>query len=231
MTRPMPPDRGVSVAVSVSSLPRVGMTPQVKDREHRNQVGFRRKEHPVRKVANQSAPNVFLDDRKLKRIFQEPGQDGIDLRLESEAEARTLALVSKRRLEDLELGLRRDVESPHLANGAEVRQQFLADLRPGTRGHLAAPVCGQALGNDLPMPVRNRDLFWMLSEMVPQRLNVVEPLVGRELVEASGRKRRVQHDPSIRASSTAAESLPATALNWRQKRRWGDPQRRINQRT
>src|SRR5262245_35604580 len=96
-----------------------------------------------------------------------------------------------------ELGLGREVEPPHSANGAEARQQLPADLRPGARGHLPAPVRSETFGNDLAMPVRDRHVLWALSEMVPERLNVFELLVRRELVEARGRKRRLRHDASI----------------------------------
>src|SRR5919197_2649420 len=126
----MPPDRAVSLGVQASSFPRVWMTTQVQDCEHRNQVRFRREEHTIRKITNQSAPDVFLDDWKLKRLLHESGEDRVDLNLKAEAETLTLALVSKRRLENLELGLRRDVEPSHSANGTEARQQLFADLRP-----------------------------------------------------------------------------------------------------
>jgi hypothetical protein len=81
------------------------MTTQMQDSHHGNQVRFRREEHSVRKITNQGAPNGLLDNGELKRIVQKSREDRVDLGLESEAEALTLALVSKRRLENLELGL------------------------------------------------------------------------------------------------------------------------------
>ena len=191
------------------------MTAQVQDGEHRNQVGFRREEHTVRKITHQGPPNVLLDDWNLKRILQESGENGVDLRLKAEAKTLTLALVSKRRLENLELGLSRNVEPPHLPNSAEASQQLLADLRPGAGGHLAAPVCPKALGNDLAMPVRDRDVLWMLGEMVPERLNVFELLVRRELVETRRRKRRLRHVPSISSSGPLADPPHTTTADWR----------------
>ena len=61
---------------------------------------------------NQGTANVCLDDRKLKRILHEPGEDRIDLHLEAKAEAVTLTLVPKGRFENLEFTLERDVEPP-----------------------------------------------------------------------------------------------------------------------
>ena len=183
------------------------MTAEVQNREHRDQVCLRREEHPVRKITHQSAPNFLFDNGKLKRILQDSGEDRIDLRLKAEAQARTLSLVSKRRLEDLDLGFRGDVEPPHSANGAEAGQQLLADLRPGAPGHPAMPVCRKALSNHLTMPVGNRDFFWMFSEVGPQRLNVFQLLVRRELVEARRRKRRLRHEASISSSGVSAHCL------------------------
>src|SRR5262249_47193865 len=101
-----------------------------------------------------------------------------------------------------------DVEPPHLANSTKARQQFVADFRPRPRGHLAAPVCREAFGDDLAVPVGDRDILRMLGEMIPERLNVFELLVRRELVEATRRKRRLRHDSSIPASSAFADATP-----------------------
>src|SRR2546425_4229446 len=68
--------------------------------EDRNQIRCGCEEHPVGKIANQRASGVLLDERKLERILQEAREDRINLRLKAEAEALTLTLVSKRRLED-----------------------------------------------------------------------------------------------------------------------------------
>jgi hypothetical protein len=147
-------------------------------------------------------------------MLQESGEDRSHLRLEPKAEALPLAFVSKRGLEDLELGLRRHVESPHSANGAKVGQQLLAYLGPGTRCHPAAPVCSQALGYDLAMPIRNGDLFRMLGEMVPERLDVFELLVWRQLVETRRGKRGLCHDSSI-AAVASTDLFHATTGQWR----------------
>jgi hypothetical protein len=158
---------------------------------------FHREEHPVRKLANECPPSAFFDLRKLERILEDSRKDAIDLRFEAEAEVSALALVSKRRLENLELGLRRDIEPPHLPSGTEAGQELFADLRPRAGGDLAAAMRGEPLGNNLAVPVRHRDLLRMLREMVPQRLNVFELLIRRELVKARRRKRRLRHASSI----------------------------------
>jgi hypothetical protein len=164
---------------------------------HRNEVVLRDEEHTVREIAKECPPSAFLDLRKLERILEQSRENGIDLRLKAEAEASTLALVPKRRLKNLELGLERDVEPPHLTSSAETGQKLFADLRPRAGGYLAATVCGEAFGYDLAMPVRHRYLLRMLREMIPERLNVFELLVRRELVETRRRKGRVRHVPSI----------------------------------
>jgi hypothetical protein len=55
--------------------------------------------------------------------------------------------------------------------------------------------------------------------MVPERLNVFQLLVGRELVEAWRWKRRLRHDASIPSSVASNDPLHAFTSNWRQERR------------
>ena len=46
---------------------------------------------------------------------------------------------------------------------------------------------GEAFGDDLAMPVRYRNVLRMLGEVIPERLNVFELLVRREILEARRR--------------------------------------------
>src|SRR3977135_759022 len=68
---------------------------------------------PLGEMADERPPSAFFDLRKLKGILQHSREQAIHVRFKPESEAWALALISKRRLEDLELGLRRDVEAPH----------------------------------------------------------------------------------------------------------------------
>jgi hypothetical protein len=70
----------------------------------------------------------------------------------------------------------------------------------------------EAFGDDLPVPVRHRDLLGMLGEMLPERLDVFELLVRRQLVEAWRRKRRLGHDQVYR-HATATSALVVTNLS------------------
>ena len=83
------------------------------------------------------------------------------------------------------------------ASGAEASEELFADFRPRAGRHVAATVCSEALGNDLAMPVGDRYFLLMLIEAIPERLNVFELLVGRELVKAGRRKGRLCHLASI----------------------------------
>ena len=172
----------------------------VKYGEHRNEIGFRCEIHGVRKNANDCSANAFLNYGKLERIVDESGEDGIDLRFEADTEANALALVSKRGLENLELGLGRNFESPHSASSAKARKKFFADLRPRAGSDLATSMRREAIGDDLSVPVRNRHLLRMLGEVIPERLNVLELLVWREILEAGRRNGRLRHMSSIRPS-------------------------------
>ena len=62
----------------------------------------------------------------------------------------------------------------------------------------------EAFGNDLAMPVGNRHIFRVLTEMIPQPLNVFELLVRREIVEARRRNGQLRHVPSIPALRSMA---------------------------
>ncbi len=172
----------------------------VKYGEHRNEIGFRCEIHGVRKNANDCSANAFLNYGKLERIVDESVEDGIDLRFEANTEANALALVSKRGLENLELGLGRDFESPHSAGSAEPSKEFVADLRPRARRDFAASMRSEAFGDDLAMPVRYGYILRMIGEVIPERLNVLELLVWREVFETGRRNGGLRHMSSIRPS-------------------------------
>jgi len=176
------------------------MAMQMKYGEHGHEVVVNGKEHAVRKITNEGAPSAFVDLRKLERILEDSRKQGIDLRFEVETEVCALTLVSKRRFEDVELGLRRDLDPPHSASAAEAGQKLFADLGPRAGGDLATSMRGEPLGNDVTVPVRHRDLLGVLREVIPQRLNVFELFVGRELVKARRRKCRLRHAASIPSS-------------------------------
>jgi hypothetical protein len=176
------------------------MPMHVKYGEHHNEIGFHCEIHGVRKNANDRSANAFLDYWKLERIIDESGEDGIDLRFEAYAKANALAFVSKRGLEDLELGLGRNIEAPHSADSAKAGEKFFADLRPRAGSNLATSMRREAIRNDVSVPIRNRDLLRMLGEVIPERLNVLELLLWREILEAGRRNGGLRHMSSIRPS-------------------------------
>lgn len=123
---------------------------------------------------------ALLSRRRVERgkgFSVSRAKDAADLRLEAETQVRALSLVPKRRFEDLELGFARQLEAPHLPTGVEAGEELFANLRPGAGAHVPAAVCGETLGNDLAMPVGCRHVVRVLSQVVPQRLNVRELLV------------------------------------------------------
>ena len=70
--------------------------------------------------------------------------------------------------------------------GAKARQQLLANLDPGPRRPFSAAMGCRPLLDHLPVPLRQRDFVRVSGDTVPERLDVVELLVGRELVESGG---------------------------------------------
>jgi hypothetical protein len=183
----------------------------VKHGEHRNEIGFQCEIHGVRKDANDCSANAFLNDRKLKGVVDESREDGIDLRFEADTEANALALVSKRGLENLELGFGRDIESPHSASSAKASQKFFADLRPRAGGDLATSMRGEPFRDNVSMPIRHRYILRMLGEVIPERLNVLELLVWREILEAGRRNGGLRHTSSIRPSGLPSSQVKLQA--------------------
>jgi hypothetical protein len=82
------------------------MSMQMKDREYRDDVLIHGKEDTVRETAHECSPSAWIDFAELEGIPEDPVEYGVDLSIESKPETRPLALVPKRRLEDLELGFR-----------------------------------------------------------------------------------------------------------------------------
>ena len=85
----------------------------------------------------------------------------------------------------------------------------------------------KALRNDLAMPVGDGDFFRMLDETVPERLNVFELLVRRELIEAGRRKRWLRHIESIRARGRnrldrCLQVLTMLPSSWRERNGMAD---------
>ncbi len=150
---------------------------QMKDGKHRGEFFAHGEELTVREIANERPPSTLLDLWKLQGILDESCENRLDFSFESKAKAGALALISKRCFEHLKLGLERDVEPPHSASGAQTGEKLFADLWPGARARLATTVCGEAFGNDLPVPVWHGHLLGVLREMSPQRLNVFEFLI------------------------------------------------------
>ena len=87
--------------------------------------------------------SAFINFRKLERILEESRENGTDLSLKPEAEASALALVSKRCLENLELGLGRDVEPVHYK---EVPGKVVAQLMGHSNVDTTLNVYTQVLG-------------------------------------------------------------------------------------
>jgi hypothetical protein len=136
------------------------MTMEMEYREYCDQIAFLREENAVREITNQGTPNIFFDNRELKRILDESGEHRVDLRFE-----------------DLEFGFGRDIKPPHLADGSETFQQLFADVGPSPRCHFSAAVGCKPFRNDVTMPVWDWNILRTLGEVVPERLDVLELFV------------------------------------------------------
>lgn len=50
---------------------------------------------------------------------------------------------------------------------------------------------GKALTNHLQVPVGNRNLIWLGRDVIPQRLNIVDLGIERQIAETCRRKRKI----------------------------------------
>ena len=92
-----------------------------------------------------------------------------------------------------------ETSSRHIQlSGAEPGQEFVADFGPRARRDFAPSMRSEAFGNDLAMPVRYRYILRMLGEVIPERLNVIELLVWREIFKAGRWNAGLRHASSIR---------------------------------
>lgn len=96
------------------------------------EVVFNGKEDAVRKIPDEGAPSALLDLWELEWILEDSREDGIDLRFEAETEINAFPLVSKRRFENLELGLGRNIETPVMSGNS-------AASRESDRSYAARP--------------------------------------------------------------------------------------------
>jgi hypothetical protein len=87
---------------------------EMKHREYGNDIVCSAEEDPVRKAPQQSSPGFCFDLGKLEGVFGEPSEHAIKIVLESQSKARLLSFVAESGLENLDLRLGRDVESPHV---------------------------------------------------------------------------------------------------------------------
>lgn len=130
--------------------------------------------------------------------------------LEPLAEIRTLTFVTKRRLEDLDLGLDRSIGPPHQRAVRSRTRRSSRVSRLGAGGRLAAAECGKPFADELVMPVGDGHLLKMRGQMIPECLNVFELLVGRKLVKPGRGNRRLCYAATTSASPLHSAGQPAT---------------------
>jgi hypothetical protein len=199
-----------SLGITAPSFPRVWMAMQVKHGEHGDELVFNGKEHAVRKLADERPPNALVDFRKL------------DSQTRYSTEFRS-GSRGQRALARIEAPLQKSRARPppkHRAGasprGSQAGEEFFADLGPGAARNLAASNRGEAFADDLPVPVGHRDFLGAFSEMIPQRLNVFELLIGRELVKARRREHRLRHAPVYRRP--VCRPVQSLRRHWREQR-------------
>jgi hypothetical protein len=91
--------------------------------------------------------------------------------------------------------------SSALATTLQLVQNLGTNLIPRSSRGGTGPVCLQAFFEHLSMPIRYGNVLRMSGDSVPKRLDVLELLVRREIVESRGRDgESSRHDPNLQSS-------------------------------
>lgn len=73
---------------------------------------------------------------------------------------------------------------------SELLEEPIADLTPRAHGSGILAVLLESIAHEPPMPIRHRNPLVLLRDATPQRLDVPNLLVGRQVVKARGRHRQ-----------------------------------------
>jgi hypothetical protein len=81
-----------------------------------------------------------------------------------------------------------------LAAALQLVQDLLTDLTPRPTLGGVGPICSEAFFENFPVPIGYRNLFRTSCDPVPERLDILELLVRREVVEFRRDGKSSRHD-------------------------------------
>jgi hypothetical protein len=169
----------------------------------------RSKVNGVRKGVQQRSSDITAYRGELEWPLSNAVEGSIDLREESLRETGSFVLVPPRGI--VEIGLREwpnDEPASHCGSVVAIEllaEPFLNDLPGVTRVGIGLEIL-QALVDDFVVPVWNRDGLRTRGDSVPQRLQVVDLLVDRQVVE-TGRRQRDWFGHEARPAGTIQFSI------------------------
>jgi hypothetical protein len=136
--------------------------------------------------------NVVADCGELARPFADLREGPIQIGEEARGKSWPLSVVPLRGRLDIRLGERpNDERAGHHRSVTAVQlssESFLNDLPAFTCAWIGVELL-QAIIDDLPVPIWNRNRIGRSRDSVPKRLQVVDLLIDRQIVE-SGRWKR-----------------------------------------
>jgi hypothetical protein len=135
------------------------------------------------------SPKLQEDNRKTQRSFLDPSERSAEFNEEFRPEAIPLAVVPRRCLEGIDLGLRANLESKHLPTGKAMLYS-LDDLVPRPSLLRGSLMCCEALFQKGLLPLLKGYLVDIRRDVIPKRLHIVDLVFDRKRVKPRGRQRQ-----------------------------------------
>jgi hypothetical protein len=165
------------------------MPAKVRDCHDRRDLVVQGEEDSKRKAMEDCPPDVAEDSGELARRLLDALKRRTGSLEELHTQTRPLALIPNRRLEGIHLRLRANPQPGHLAR-SQPPLETLENLLPWKSFVWSCAVGGQPLLQEFPLPVGKRHLIDASGDVIPERLDVCDLLIDRELVKARRRQRQ-----------------------------------------
>ena len=150
------------------------MPMQMRDGENRCNLSLDDEEHAERKSMENGSTTFLKDDRKSQRSGLDPLKCRAKFNQEFCSEAGSFSFVPRCCFEGVAFCFRADVEPRHLPTGAEAILYSFNDLSPRLSLSGGSMMYREALFQERLLPLLERYLINTCSDMVPERLDVID---------------------------------------------------------
>lgn len=175
---------------------------KMRDGHDRCQFTFDGEEHAERKSVDDCAPKRRRDDRKLQRSLLDPAQRGAKCLEKLVTEPVALALVPEHRFERVQFCFGTNLQTSHLPSVAQTLLEPFDDLWPGPGYMRRSTVRLEPFLENGLLPFVQRYLIHAGGDVIPQRLDVIDLVLDRKIVESWRRQRQgMCHDSDYNTGS------------------------------